>query len=297
LSRSSDGTPSGRRVSTSLGELWVRELGSGPPALLWHSLYVDSTTWRPMERLLATERRLVEIDGPGHGRSGDPGRDYTLDSCAGAASDVLDKLGITEPVDWLGNAWGGHVGAVFAAAQPDRCRTLIGVCSPAHALEPTVRRQMRASLPVYRLLGPIPPFVKALTHGGLLSVDPDPGDAQVVATAFRGADRRGMARAMRCVSLRRPDLTPTLAAVRVPTLMVAASDDPLLRPEQARAAVRVMPRAATVTVPGGGHVEPLLRSAPELARIVVDFWRDPLGVVAGNRGEATSQPPGNRPRP
>ncbi|WP_369255337.1 alpha/beta fold hydrolase [Geodermatophilus amargosae] len=284
-------TPSGRRIATRLGALRVREVGSGPPAVLWHSLFVDSTTWQRMESRLAAERQLIVVDGPGHGSSGDAGHDYTLDDCAGAASDVLDQSGVTEPVDWLGNAWGGHVGAAFAASEPDRCRTLTAVCAPVHALEPAVRRQMRASIPVYRLLGPIRPFVETLTHGGLLSPHPDPEDAQLVADAFRRADRRGMARAMTCISLRRTDLTPMLPAVTVPTLMIAAADDPLWRPEQARAAVRAMHRATTITVPGGGHVEPLLRSAPLLAQIIIAFWRAPPGVLAGSHGEPASREP------
>jgi pimeloyl-ACP methyl ester carboxylesterase len=262
--------------------------------VLWHSLFVDSTTWKRMEGRLGAERRLVVIDGPGHGSSTDAGRDYTLDDCATAATEVLEQLGITGPVDWLGNAWGGHVGAVFAVSRPDRCRSLAAVCTPVHALEPDVRRQMRASIPVYRMLGPIRPFVRTLTHGGLLSPHPDPEDARVVADAFRRANRRGMARAMTCVSLRRADLTPTLPAVTVPTLMIAAADDPLWRPEQAQAAVRAMHCAAAITVPGGGHVEPLLRAAPLLVQIITDFWREPSGVAARGNGEpAKRQPPRN----
>ncbi len=275
-------TPTGRRIETRVGSLCVREVGSGPPAVLWHSLFVDSTTWQRVEGALGAQRRLIVIDGPGHGWSSDAGRDYTLEDCAGAASDVLDQLGVTGPVDWLGNAWGGHVGVVFAVSEKERCRSLAAVCAPVHALEPALRRQMRASIPVYRLLGPIRPFVTTLTHGGLLSPHPEPEDAQVVADAFRRADRNGMARAMKCISLGRADLTPTLPAVTVPTLMIAAADDPLWRPEQAQAAVRAMPRAASITVPGGGHVEPLLRSAPLLTRIVTEFWRDPAGLLAGS---------------
>ena len=191
MSGADAGTPSGRIIATRVGALCVRGVGSGPPAVLWHSLFVDSTTWQRVEGRLGAERRLIVIDGPGHGWSGDAGRDYTLDDCAGAASDVLEQLGIPGPVDWLGNAWGGHVGALFAVSEPDRCRSLIAVCTPVHALEPAVRRQMRASIPVYRLLGPIRPFVRTLTHGGLLRPHPNPEDAQVVADAFRRADRRG----------------------------------------------------------------------------------------------------------
>ena len=32
-------------VPTRLGPLRVETAGSGPPAVLWHSLFVDSTTW------------------------------------------------------------------------------------------------------------------------------------------------------------------------------------------------------------------------------------------------------------
>jgi hypothetical protein len=36
---------------------------------LWHSLFVDSTTWNLLVAPLASERPLVIIDGPDHGGS------------------------------------------------------------------------------------------------------------------------------------------------------------------------------------------------------------------------------------
>ncbi len=50
------------------------------------------------------ERRPALIDGANHGGSPPVRRPFTLDDCAGAAADVLDHLGIGEPVDWLGDA-------------------------------------------------------------------------------------------------------------------------------------------------------------------------------------------------
>jgi hypothetical protein len=32
---------------------------------------------------------------------------------------VLDAVSVPKPVDWLGNAWGGHVGLTPAANSPD----------------------------------------------------------------------------------------------------------------------------------------------------------------------------------
>jgi pimeloyl-ACP methyl ester carboxylesterase len=82
---------------------------------------------------LAEERRVIGINGPGHGSSADPGRRYTLPECADAAAQVLDALGVVEPVDWVGNAWGGHVGILFATAWPRRCRSLVTIGSPVQA--------------------------------------------------------------------------------------------------------------------------------------------------------------------
>ena len=117
-------------VDTRLGSLAVRVRGDGPVAVLWHSLFVDDRTWKRVEEHLARERRLVIITGPGHGASPDPRRRYNLDECAGAATDVLASLGVDQPVDWIGNAWGGHVGVVFAARWPERCRTLVTLGTP-----------------------------------------------------------------------------------------------------------------------------------------------------------------------
>jgi pimeloyl-ACP methyl ester carboxylesterase len=91
-------------VDTKVGRLHVETDGDGPPAVLWHSLFVDSTTWSPLRPLLRQDRRLIVIDGPGHGKSGWPAADFALDDCADAAFEVLDAVGVPESVDWLGNA-------------------------------------------------------------------------------------------------------------------------------------------------------------------------------------------------
>ena len=58
-------------VSTRVGQLHVEIEGSGPPAVVWHSLFVDGTTWGRLRPALASARTLVLIDGPGHGRNGE----------------------------------------------------------------------------------------------------------------------------------------------------------------------------------------------------------------------------------
>jgi pimeloyl-ACP methyl ester carboxylesterase len=92
-------------VSTCLGQLHVGQAGSGSPALLWHSLWVDSRSWGPLVDAFGAHRRVVAIVGPGYGRSNPTHRDFTLDDCAKAAGEVMDQLAI--PSRWIGLAMRG----------------------------------------------------------------------------------------------------------------------------------------------------------------------------------------------
>lgn len=263
-------------VPTSLGPLHVQALGSGPVAVLWHSLFVDSTTWERLIGPLSARRRLILIDGPSHGRSAPAQRLFTLDECAAAAVQVLDNLGIDEPVDWVGNAWGGHVGILFAAAHPDRVRSLTAIGTPLHALRSTERRRNGALVALYRAVGPLDLLAKPVCTA-LLGPDAqttDPNACQLVANAFRRPDRKGMYLAMRSAMLRRQDLTETVRTMNTRTLIATGAGDHLWTPEQARAEAAQMPNATAATVPGAGHVAPLLQGADAVATLLAGFWQE-----------------------
>jgi pimeloyl-ACP methyl ester carboxylesterase len=280
-------------VPTRLGPLRVEIVGSGPPAVLWHSLFADSTTWARVRQPLASVRRLLLVDGPGHGHNPPVARRFTLDDCAGAAADVLDHFRIGEPVDWVGNAMGGHVGIPFAAAYPGRCRSLATIGSPVHPLTPPERRKMALLSRVYRLTGPLPPLVNLLTDAllGPHARTADPQAAALVGGAFRRASRRGMSGAIGSVSLHRPDLTPLLAKISAPTLICAATDDPYWTPADAARAAGRLPNGASVILPGSGHVAPLFEAAPAVVDLLTVFWANPGAVLTRQRADATASAP------
>jgi pimeloyl-ACP methyl ester carboxylesterase len=200
------------RLDTRLGPLDVRVVGDGSPALLWHSLFVDNASWSRLEADLSRERTLILISGPGHGSSGDPGRRYTLEECADAAIDTLDALRIENPVDWVGNAWGGHVGIVAATRHTPRVRSLVAISSPPAALSPTERRRLRFLVAAHRLMGPAKPLrsgvVKVLLASTTRANDPEAVD--YVEAQIKNANRSAFRNAIESISLGRPDLTPLL---------------------------------------------------------------------------------------
>jgi pimeloyl-ACP methyl ester carboxylesterase len=263
-------------VPTSLGRLNVGQAGSGPPALLWHSLWVDSRSWGPLVDSLGAHRRVVTIDGPGYGRSDPIHRDFTLDDCANAAAEVIDHLGITEPVDWVGNAWGGHVGITLAADQPHRVHSLVTIAAP---LTPVgARQRWTRTYPLamlYRLTGPNRVITTALFDAllGSHAIKAHPDRAADIIRSFTEADRDSIRRTVRFMHRWR-SLTDTLPAINAPTLFLTGDlDDQHWGPADAQAAAAAMPNAQVVTLTGAGHVGPLLLDVDLIAHTVTEFWR------------------------
>jgi pimeloyl-ACP methyl ester carboxylesterase len=264
-------------VATAVGSLMVRTEGhepGRPTALLWHSLFVDERTWDRVVHDLAQDRRLVLITGPGHGASGDPGHRYTMEDCADAAATVLQAAGVSGPVDWVGNAWGGHVGFVLAARRPELIRTLVTAGSSLH---PWARRERVQTqlvlLPLYRLLGPVGFITDAVVEANLSTTtrERDPAATRLVRDAFAGADRAAMANAILSIGLGRTDLTPLLGSVRAPTLFLTGSDHPDWPPEQAEAAAARLPHGSSGVVADAAYLLPL-EAPTAFSRWVRQFW-------------------------
>ncbi|MBW0092358.1 alpha/beta hydrolase [Pseudonocardia sp. KRD-184] len=276
-------------ITTAAGRLHVRTIGSGPPALLWHSMLVDCRQWSRITARLAQHRTLVLVDGPGHGRSGPPPCGTGLADCADAAAQVLTHLGLGA-VDWVGNAWGGHVGLVLAARRPDLCRTLTAVAAPPTPLPPAQRRRIGRLVTAYRLLGAARPLRSAVATSLLspATAATDPAAVALVTDAFAAAPRTGMHRVMTEMMLRRPDLTAEVSRIAAPTLLVAGAQDPIWSPARAAAAAAAMPRATAAGVDGAGHLPPL--EAPDaFADLVLGLWDGGLPGVSAPAAPAPAR--------
>jgi pimeloyl-ACP methyl ester carboxylesterase len=259
-------------VPTPLGRVAVHVLGAGRPTVLWHSMFVDGSSWGFLIPALLPGRRLLIVDGPGWGRSDRQRRTVRVADSVAAAIDVVAALAPGAAVDWVGNGWGGHVGMELAATRPDLVRSLVAISAPTQPIDAALRRQIRLLVPVLMLLGPVAPVRRAVLDGMLTDESrTDPQAIGVVVDALALAGRRSTARTVRSFILNRVDITDLLPRIEAPSLFVAGDDRGDWTPAEAEQAAALAPFARAAVVSGSRTLVPVEQPAA-LGTLIREFW-------------------------
>lgn len=98
--------------------------GSGYPLLLISGINADSASWTGVRGRLAERFRVITFDNRSSGRSGSPGKRYSIREMAGDAIGLLDHLGI-EKCHVMGHSMGGYIAQEMAINYPERIAKLI----------------------------------------------------------------------------------------------------------------------------------------------------------------------------
>jgi pimeloyl-ACP methyl ester carboxylesterase len=143
------------------------------PVLCLHAAGTGSREFRPLVRRCPAETRLILVDWPGHGRSGElpcaEGESVpklTVESCATILGSLLNQLGIERPI-LLGSGFGAAVALRYTADFPEQIRGLV-LCLPsglvpARSTDPFSQRGKRG---VGRLLRRMKKFAPGQTGMG-----------------------------------------------------------------------------------------------------------------------------------
>ncbi len=134
--------------------LFVQDLGQDPgqdkpaatPVLFLHGLVMDnlSSWFFTVAAKAAAERRTLLYDYRGHGRSERPATGYALSDLVAECVGVLDALGQQEPIQVVGNSFGGLLALALTLEHPERVASLALV--DALLPEPGWADAMRATL-------------------------------------------------------------------------------------------------------------------------------------------------------
>jgi 3-oxoadipate enol-lactonase len=227
-----------------------------PPLVLAGSLGSTLEMWRPQLPALTGRFRVVRIDHRGHGGSPVPDGPYAVADLAGDVLALLDELGLGR-VAWCGLSLGGMVGMHLASQAPDRIASLTLCCTSAHFPDPTGWRERIAAVRA----GGTAPIADAVVRRwftpGWAAAHPDvvAEATDMVATTPDAGYLAG------CQAIEVWDHRPRLAAIDVPTLVLAGSGD-LATPVEphARTLVDAIP-GARLEVLDAAHLATVERAA------------------------------------
>ena len=231
--------------------------GTGPPLVLLHAFPMDREMWHPQVTALSDRYRVIAPDLPGFGESGLPDDGWTVDSAADRLAAFIDGIGLDELAVVCGLSMGGYVALAFARRHPDKLRGLILADTRAEADTPEAKANRDKTIAVAEEHGAAAVFEAMLPK--VLGHTTHQTRHTVVAEATRIAGEQGadvVADALRALR-DRPDATPGLAAIRVPTLIIVGEEDTLTPPTTAMELADGIPEASIEVLAAAGHLSNL----------------------------------------
>ncbi len=232
--------------------------GGGEPALvLLHAFPFHAGMWAPQVGALAARTRVVAPDLLGFGTTDAPDDPaaYSVDVWADQVAGLLDHLGLGRVV--LGGlSMGGYAAFAFVRRHPDRLAGLVLADTRPGPDTPEVAERRRDQARQVADQGT--EELREALLGGLLGAHTLQHRPDVVAAARALTDNPpggfvGALDAMR----RRPDSTPDLAGISVPSLVVVGDQDTASPPEVARAMSEAIPGSTLAVLPRAGHLSNL----------------------------------------
>ena len=235
------------------------EAGSGTPLLLVHGWPLDRTMWEGQLGGLGTYARVLAPDLRGFGDSS-VRPPYTVDQYADDLVAFLDALGLARAVV-CGLSMGGYVAFSMLRRHRDRVRALILADTRATADTDEGRENRRKQIALIEHEGmsvladrQLQPMI------GRTTLERQPELAESVRRSMASQPPDGTIGALRAMA-DRPDSTPMLGSIDVPTLVVGGAEDGITPPNVLRAMAAQIPGSRVEIVEQAGHVSPLERPA------------------------------------
>lgn len=240
-------------------DLAYDDIGSGSPVLFIHAFPLNRTMWAPQVSALVERCRCVAADLRGFGESGLQGP-FTIAQYADDLAALLDHLRIDQAVV-VGCSMGGYTALALWQRHRDRVRALVLADTRSGADNDEGRERRRRLIAVARTEGAtgvanaqIPSLVGKTTREN----QPDTYDAvhRMMAQAKPGAII-GAIEAM----MTRPDSTPLLATIDVPTLIVVGEEDVPTPVKESRAMHAAIAGSRLQIIAHAGHLSNMERPA------------------------------------
>lgn len=240
-------------------EINYEDEGQGTPVLFVHGFPLDHALWSQQLDGLASRARCIAPDLRGFGASGREGP-FSMDQYADDLVCLLDHLEVPRAVV-AGLSMGGYVAFALWRSYPERVRALVLADTRATADDEAALAKRREMIEAARASGP--QVVGERMLEGMVGRTSRQRSPEVVLEVRRIMERaplEGVVGAIEAM-MARPDSTPDLARIDVPTLIIVGDEDVITPPAQSRAMHELIPGSRLEILEGAGHASNMERPA------------------------------------
>lgn len=225
------------------------------PLVLLHPWGFTAEVWADVAPALATDRRVVLVDLPAHGKSDKTAKAYPMERLGAAVLDVMDAAGIDRAVI-AGNSLGGATSIATALMAPERVAALILISAPGGRALPEILTRSARQVASPRQMETLS---EEAWRVGLASVPlGDSPTARRVTDDFlamRDTEEWGVwCRATIAVLNSVARYAPELERIQAPTLVVHAENDFLITRGLNEGFVERIPKARMAVLEDCGHM-------------------------------------------
>ncbi len=235
------------------------DVGRGLPVVLLHAFPFNRSMWEPQVAALFGECRCIVPDLRGFGDS-PRGGPYTMDRYADDVGALLDALQIEQAVV-AGLSMGGYVALALWRRHRQRVRALVLSDTRASADTAEGARKRLDLIEVARAQGV--DAVIALQLPGLIGKstrEKHPDLVEPIRSIMARSTVEGIVGGLEAMRTR-PDSTPLLASIDVPTLVVVGDEDAITPVKDARVMHEAIRNSRLEVIPEAGHLSNLERPA------------------------------------
>jgi 3-oxoadipate enol-lactonase len=263
-------------------DIAYRDEGAGQPILFIHAFPLHSAIWERQLAAFSPHHRVIAPDLRGLGATARGSGAASLDQHADDLAALLGHLGI-EHATVVGLSMGGYISFALWRRHRERVAALIlaDTRAGADSEEGKQGREKNAKLAEEQGSGAI--------AGQMLPKLLSPNAPAALRDQVRGIiesnDRAGIAAALRAMAAR-PDSTPLLATIDVPTLVIVGAEDALTPPSEATVMFNAILGCRLAEIPGVGHLSNL--EMPEAFNAHVAEFLTPrrtFGIGGGGGGK------------
>ena len=256
------------RIRAGAIDIGYEDAGRGMPVILLHGFPHDRRLWMRQLPALGACCRCIAPDLRGFGES-TTARPYSMDQYADDLAQLMDALEIGSAVV-VRLSMGGYITLACWRRHRARLRALVLADTRAGADSEEGKRKRHDMIALARERGSdavADAMITAMV--GKTTRERQPEVAAAMRAMLAAAPVDGIAGALEAM-MARPDSTPTLAAITVPTLIVVGDEDVLTPPEESRAMHAAIAGSRLEVIPHAGHVSNVERPAA-FNRVVSDF--------------------------